>query len=69
MLMLRKPNLDEMGLVETFLQQEEEVEVVGYTWYGWNRQDCKRASGGVGLLKKKTLKVFSLTSQTGGCLG
>lgn len=32
MLMLGKPNLDEMGLVETFLQQEEEVEVGGYTW-------------------------------------
>jgi len=46
---MRKLDVDGVGLAETFLQQEEEVEVGGYTWYGWKRQDFKRASGGMGL--------------------
>lgn len=45
------------------------MEVGGYTWYGRNRQDCKRASGGVGLLVKKSLKVFPLTYRQKGLFG
>ena len=62
-MMLGKLELDVMGLAETFLQREEEIEVGGYTWHGQNRQNCKRASGGVGLLVKKHLKVLPLRSQ------
>ena len=40
-MMLGKLELDVMGLAETFLQQEEEIEVGGYTWHGQNRQNCK----------------------------
>ena len=65
-MMLGKLELDVMGLAETFLQREEEIEVGGYTWHGQNRQNCKRASGGVGLLVKKHLKVLPLRSQTEG---
>ena len=65
-MMLRKLDLEVMGLAETFLQREEEIEVGGYTWHGQNRQYCKKASGGVGLLVKKHLKVLPLRSQTEG---
>ena len=61
-------DLDAMWLTETFLQQEEEIEVGGYMWHGQNRQYCKRASGGVGLLAKKHLKVLPLRSKTEGVL-
>ena len=61
-MMLRKLDLDVMGLAETFLNG---IKVGGYTWHGQNRQYCKRASGGVGLLVKKHLKVLPLRSQTG----
>ena len=37
-------------------------------WHGRNRQYCKRASGGVGLLAKKHLKVLPLRSKTEGVL-
>ena len=60
--MIRKLDLDVMGLAETFLNG---IKVGGYTWHGQNRQYCKRASGGVGLLVKKHLKVLPLRSQTG----
>ena len=47
--------MDVMGLAETFLQREEEIEVGGYTWHGQNRQNCNRASGGVGLLVNESI--------------
>ena len=65
-MMLKKLDLDGLGLAETFLQWEEEIEIGGYTWYGHNRQECKRASGGVGVLVKKNLKSLPLKSQTEG---
>ena len=65
-MMLGKLDLDVMGLAETFLRREEEIEVGGYMWHGQNRQYCKRASGGVRLLVKKHLKVLPLRSQTEG---
>ena len=68
-MMLKKLDLDVLGLAETFLQREEEIEIGGYTWYGHNRQECKRASGGVGVLVKKNLKSLPLKSQTDGWCG
>ena len=46
----------------------KKIEIGGYTWYGHNRQECKRASGGVGVLVKKNLKSLPLKSQTEGVL-
>ena len=59
-----------MGLAETFLQREEEIEVGGYTWHGQNRQNCKRASGGVGLLVKKAPEsIATKVSDRGSGMG
>ena len=38
-----------------FLQQEGQVNVPGYVWYGHNRVRDNHASGGVGLLVKKNI--------------
>ena len=49
-----------LGLADMFLQQEGEVDVPGYVWYGHNRIRDKRASGGVGLLVKKNIRATPL---------
>ena len=35
-----------MGLVETFIQKDEEVSMVGHVCYGMNRKGGRWASGG-----------------------
>ena len=37
-----------------FLQKE--VYVTGYEWYGRNKESCKRASVGIGILVDKRLR-------------
>ena len=56
--MLKKKSLDVLGLVEMFLQQEGEVDVPGYVWYGHNRVRYNHASGGVGLLETSGLSCY-----------
>ena len=47
-MMVKKLDIDVLGLAETFLQQEE-IEIGGYTWYGHNRQEYKsKWSGSIG---------------------
>ena len=60
--MLKRKSLDVLGLSEKFLQQEGEVDVPGFVWYGHNRVRDKRTSGGVGLLVKKNIKFKLLLS-------
>ena len=62
-LMLQELKLD---VLETFLREEEEASVAGYVWYGRNREGCKRASGGVGILVRKELQSRLLSCQREG---
>ena len=41
-----------LDLAEMFLQQEGQVDVPDYVWYGHNRVRDKRTSGGAGQLEK-----------------
>ena len=65
-LMLQELKLDVLVLAETFLRKEEEASVAGYVWYGRNREGCKRASGGVGMLVRKELQSRLLSCQREG---
>ena len=46
--MLKEKGLDVLGLAETFLQRDQEGEVVGYVWYGMNRVGGRRQVEGLG---------------------
>ena len=65
-LRLQELKLDVLDLAETFLREEDEASVAGYVWYGRNREGCKRASGGVGILVRKELQSRLLSCQREG---
>ena len=48
-----------IGICETFLREDNEIHLEGYTWLGNNRKQISkraiRGSGGVGLLVKDTV--------------
>lgn len=52
-------NYDVISLNETFLRNNQKIEINGYTWFGNNRQTldpkAQRGSGGVGFLVKNTI--------------
>ncbi|CAG2228878.1 unnamed protein product [Mytilus edulis] len=59
-------NLDIIGVCETFLKNDDNIEISGYQWYGHNRKfknaKTKRGSGGVGvLIKDEVLDNFSVS--------
>ncbi|VDI68964.1 Hypothetical predicted protein [Mytilus galloprovincialis] len=59
-------NLDIIGVCETFLKNDDNIEISGYQWYGHNRKfknaKTKRGSGGVGvLIKVEVLDNFSVS--------
>ena len=54
-----------LGLAETFLVGDEVPKVVGYQWFGRNRVGGRKASGGVGLLVRNSLKVKLLNEHEG----
>ena len=60
-------NLDIVCLCETFLKDEQIIEVPDYTWFGNNRKSISkracRGSGGVGILiRDSVLKQYSIAS-------
>ena len=60
-------NLDIICLCETFLKDEQIIEVPDYTWFGNNRKSISkracRGSGGVGILiRDSVLKQYSVAS-------
>ena len=60
-------NLDIVCLCETFLKDEQTIEVPGYSWFGNNRKSISkrafRGSGGVGILiRDSVLKQYSVAS-------
>ena len=56
---IRKSDLDLVGICETFLCNKDGIEIDGYKWLGHNRQHISkravRGSGGVGLLIKDSM--------------
>ena len=60
--------LDILGLAEMFLDKEEEVCVAGYEWYGWNREGCRWASVGIGILADKKLRSQKLEGSRRGLM-
>ena len=53
---LKRESLDVLGQAEMFLQQEWEVDVPGYVWYGHNRVRDMCASDEVELLVKMNIR-------------
>jgi exonuclease III len=53
--LIRDQSIDIFGIAESFLQDEEQIEVKGYTWIGKNRSS--RQGGGIGLLVSDQFSV------------
>ena len=47
---------DVLWLAEMFLQKDAEVSMAGYVWDGRNKESCRRANGGVGVLVNRSLE-------------
>ena len=54
--LIQKSGFEVFGVVESFLREECEVMVDGYEWFGSGRVGGDKASGGVGVLVKKSLR-------------
>lgn len=56
---VKSNNVDVLGLVETFLKDDESLNIKGYNWVGKNRPtDVKKSQGGIGLLIKDNVKIL-----------
>jgi len=58
-------DLDLIGVCETFLRDDSEIHLEGYSWFGNNRKQVSkraiRGSGGVGLLIRTQFSINSLS--------
>jgi exonuclease III len=52
-------HIDIMGLAETFLKNNEQVNIKGYNWVGKNRiNNVKKSQGGIGFLIRDNMKIL-----------